>query len=53
MTPIDRNRIAATATRIRPYIRTTPVIEVDSADFGRAGFTLVLKLESLQHAGSF
>ena len=50
---IDRDRIAATAKLIRPYVRTTPVIEVDSADFGRPGSTLVLKLESLQHAGSF
>jgi threonine dehydratase len=37
---------------ITPHIRRTPVIEVDGADFGvSAG--LVLKLESLQHAGSF
>ena len=50
---IDPDRIAATAKLIRPYVRTTPVIEVDSADFGRPGSTLVLKLESLQHAGSF
>ena len=42
---IDRDRIAATAKLIRPYVRTTPVIEVDSADFGRPGFTLVFKLE--------
>lgn len=50
---IDRDRIAATAELIRPHVRTTPVIEVDAADFGRQGFTVVLKLESLQHAGSF
>lgn len=53
MATIDRDRITATAALIRPYVRTTPVIEVDAADFGRAGFTAVLKLESLQHAGSF
>jgi threonine dehydratase len=53
VTRIDRDRIAATAALIRPHVRTTPVIEVGSADFGRAGFTVVLKLESLQHAGSF
>lgn len=53
MATIDRDRIAATAALIRPYVRTTPVIEVDAADFGREGFTAVLKLESLQHAGSF
>lgn len=50
---IDRDRVAATAELIRPYLRVTPVIEVDSGDFGRPGFTLVFKLESLQHAGSF
>jgi threonine dehydratase len=50
---IDRTHIASTAELIRPYIRTTPVLEVDAADFGCPGFTLVLKLESLQHAGSF
>jgi threonine dehydratase len=50
---IDRDRIAATAELIRPYVRVTPVVEVDSGDFGRPGFTLVFKLESLQHAGSF
>jgi len=38
---------------IRPYIRRTPVIEVDGADFGLPGVDLVLKLELLQHAGSF
>src|SRR6266849_4334652 len=50
---IDRDRIAATAKLIRPYVRVTPVVAVDSADFGRPGFTLVFKLESLQYAGSF
>jgi threonine dehydratase len=38
---------------IAPYIRRTPVIEVDAADFGLAAAPLVLKLELLQHAGSF
>lgn len=50
---IDRERIAATAELIRPHVRPTPVLEVDSADFGTPGFTLVLKLEAFQHAGSF
>jgi threonine dehydratase len=53
MDTLDRDRVAAVAARIRPYVRTTPVIEVDAADFGLAAGTLVLKLESLQHAGSF
>jgi threonine dehydratase len=38
---------------ITPHIRRTPVIEVDGADFGVSGAKLTLKLESLQHAGSF
>ena len=39
--------------RIVPFIRRTPVIEVDGADFGLDGVRLVFKLEFLQHAGSF
>ena len=31
---ISRARIAATYERIRAHVRRTPVIEVDSADFG-------------------
>jgi threonine dehydratase len=50
---IDRDRIAATERLIRPYIRRTPVIEVDGADLGLDGVALTLKLEQLQHAGSF
>jgi threonine dehydratase len=38
---------------IAPHIRRTPIIEVDGSDFGILGKRLVLKLESLQHAGSF
>lgn len=38
---------------IRPFIRRTPVIEVDGAEFGLAGHSLTLKLELLQHSGSF
>jgi threonine dehydratase len=53
MTRIDRDRIDATYATIRPYVRVTPVIEVAGADFGLADFPLVLKLESLQHSGSF
>jgi threonine dehydratase len=45
--------ISAAAGLIRPYIRRTPVIEVDGSDFGLPGITLVFKLELMQHAGSF
>jgi threonine dehydratase len=51
--PIDRDRIAANERLIRPYIRRTPVITVDAADFGLAPRPLALKLEFLQHSGSF
>ena len=50
---VNRERIAETERRIRPYIRRTPVVEVDGGDFGLDSIRLVLKLESLQHTGSF
>src|SRR4051794_29143161 len=48
-----RENIAQTYTRIRPFIRRTPVLQVDPVDFGLAGAPLHLKLELLQHTGSF
>ncbi len=50
---IDRENITATHGIIRPYVRVTPVLEVDAADIGLSAFRLVLKLEQLQRAGSF
>ena len=50
---ITRERIAAVEPRIRPYVRHTPVMRVDMADFGRSSFPVDLKLECLQHSGSF
>src|ERR1039457_2700583 len=47
-----RAEIARTYQVIRPYIRRTPVVEVDAADFGLDAMPLVLKLESMQHTGS-
>jgi threonine dehydratase len=52
-TRIDRAGIEATHAVIAPYVRVTPVVEVNGADFGLARFPLVLKLEQLQHSGSF
>lgn len=46
-------RIEQTAERIRGYVRRTPVIEIDGGDFNLPGVQLVLKLEFLQHGGSF
>jgi threonine dehydratase len=53
MSQVDRDSIARTYETIRPYIRRTPVVEVDGSDFGLDGVSLVLKLEFLQHSGSF
>jgi threonine dehydratase len=50
---VTRERITETAALIRPYIRRTPVIEVDAADFGLPSARISLKLELLQHTGSF
>jgi threonine dehydratase len=50
---ISPEEIRATYSLIAPYVRRTPVVEVDSADFGVDAGTLSLKLEFLQHAGSF
>jgi len=38
---------------IRPHIRRTPVIEVNGDEFGLPAATLTLKVELLQHSGSF
>lgn len=53
MSDITPERITAAAERIRPHIRRTPVMTVAMADFGLAGGLLDLKLECLQHSGSF
>ncbi|CCV05102.1 putative Threonine ammonia-lyase [Mesorhizobium metallidurans STM 2683] len=50
---ITRERIAATETRIRPFVRRTPVLRIDMADFDRPALGVDLKLECLQHSGSF
>src|ERR1700704_115617 len=52
-TSITPERIAETERLIRPHIRHTPILGVDLADFGRPPQPLALKLECLQHSGSF
>jgi len=52
-TSITRDRIAAIEPLIRPYIRHTPSLHVDLADFGLSPGAAALKLEFLQHSGSF
>src|SRR5207244_3068570 len=51
--PIERAQIEATHAVIRRHVRLTPVAEVSGADFGLPPFPLTLKLELLQHSGSF
>ena len=50
---ISPARILSNYQIIRPHIRRTPIVEVDGADFGVDASRITLKLESLQHAGSF
>ena len=49
---VTRATIAAAAERIAGRVRRTPVIEIDGAPFGLTA-PLTLKLELLQHSGSF
>jgi threonine dehydratase len=46
-------RIERNAEQIARYVRRTPTLAVDGADFGLDGVRLVFKLEFMQHAGSF
>ena len=50
---VDRDAITHADSLIRRHIRRTPVVEVQGADFGLDGSALALKLELLQHSGSF
>jgi threonine dehydratase len=50
---ISAAEIRAAYATITPHIRRTPIVEVDATDFGIACSPLALKLELLQHAGSF
>jgi threonine dehydratase len=61
-TTVDVNRHLASITpdgvaeafsRIRRYVRRTPTVEIRGSEIGLGECTLVLKLEYLQHAGSF
>ena len=53
MSEITPERIKITERVIRPRIRTTPVLEAASTDFGLNSARLFFKLELCQHAGSF
>jgi threonine dehydratase len=51
--PLIQQSVVAVDARIRPYIRLTPVITIDRAELGLAPGPLTIKLEQLQHSGSF
>jgi threonine dehydratase len=53
ITSVSRDGIAAAYEIIRPHVRRTPLVNVDAADFGAGALPLRLKLELLQHSGSF
>src|SRR5712692_1886599 len=53
ITSVRRDRIAEVERLIRPYIRRTPLVAIDAADFGLPRFPSHLKLELMQHSGSF
>ena len=50
---VTRVAIADTYEHIRPHIRCTPILEIAAQDVGLADFAPVLKLELMQHSGSF
>jgi threonine dehydratase len=50
--PVLPDDVAAASERIKGHIRQTPVLDLPTGAFGYAG-PLSLKLELLQHAGSF
>src|SRR5204863_4036812 len=50
---INRERITFAERVIRPYIRRTPVIDIGGDDLGLGPISACLKLEQLQHSGSF
>jgi threonine dehydratase len=49
---ISRKDIAAAAARIEQHVRDTPVLRLAAAELG-LGYPVMLKLELLQHTGSF
>ena len=49
----DRDDVDRAAARIAPHVRRTPVLRVVGDDLGIPHRELVLKLEMVQHSGSF
>src|ERR1700728_2521698 len=51
--PLIQQSVVAVEARIRPYVRLTPVITIDRAELGLPPGPLTIKLEFMQHSGSF
>lgn len=50
---VSHHAISETYARIKTFVRRTPILDIDAAELGLADGTLTLKLELLQHSGSF
>ncbi len=50
---VTRTAIEAVEPLIRPFLRMTPVISLDRSELGLPPGPLTIKLEQLQHTGSF
>lgn len=50
--PVSRDDVAEAARRIEGHVRRTPVVETGAGTFGLDA-SITLKLEQLQHSGSF
>lgn len=53
MDTVSRARVEEAYAILNQHIRVTPILTADGSDFGLSSFPLTLKLEQLQHAGSF
>jgi threonine dehydratase len=53
MTTVDPTAIAAAYPQIAPHVRRTPLVQIDGADLGLGADPVTLKLELMQHSGSF
>ncbi|MGH9107143.1 MAG: threonine/serine dehydratase [Acidimicrobiales bacterium] len=50
---IGRTHVQAVWPSVKPFVRRTPVIRLDCQELGLPSGPLVVKLEQLQHSGSF
>jgi len=53
VTQIDKAGIEAMYEVVRPHVRRTPTMQIDGRDLDLPRCDITLKLEQLQHAGSF